>query len=265
MQDFFTELGSGKWVRAAAVAVLALLALFLLLISIDKLQNLGRDTIYPVKTITVMGEGEATVVPDIARITFTVQETAGSVSVAQDEATARTNNALAAMKEQGIEEKDLKTLGYNVYPQYDYNQTCYTGGICPPAGTPTITGYQVSQTVEVKVRDTAKVGAVLEALGSLGVQNISGPEFTLDDSDAATQEARAAAITDAREKAKVLAKNLGVRLGKVVSFYEESGAYPMYDSYGKGGAEMQASRVAPSLPTGESQTTIRVNVTYEIR
>jgi uncharacterized protein YggE len=264
MQDFINELGSTKWIRVAAVAALALLALFLLLISIDKLQNLGKDTVYPTKTITVIGEGEATVVPDIARITFTVQETAATVAAAQTAATNRTNQALEAMKAQGVEEKDLKTLGYNVYPQYDYGERCMNG-VCT-SGTPTITGYQVSQTVEVKVRNTDGVGAVLESLGSLGVQNISGPEFTLDDSDAATDEARAAAIADAREKAKILAKNLGVRLGKVVSFYEDQGAYPYDGYYGKGGTMMEAAaQSAPSLPTGESQTKIRVNITYEIR
>lgn len=263
MQDFLNELGSSRGVRIAIVATLALLAIFLFLISVDKLKNLGRDLTYPTKTITVQGEGEATIVPDIARVTFTVQETANTVAAAQDAATTRTNDALAAMRDLGVEEKDLKTLGYNVYPQYEY-PACGPNGICPPQN-PTITGYQVSQTVEVKVRDTNQVGGVLEALGRLGVQNISGPEFTLDDDDAATQEARAAAIADAREKAKILAKNLGVRLGPVVSFYEETGGYPGYDmGYGKGGAVMEA-RVAPSLPTGESQTVIRVNVTYEIR
>jgi uncharacterized protein len=264
MNNFVNEIGSNKTIRAVAVVTLGLLALFLLVVTLDTLDGVGRADTYPVKTITVSGEGEASVVPDIARVTFTVQETAGDVATAQAEATERTNNSLEAMKAQGIEEKDLKTLGYNVYPQYD-NQVCYPGMPCA-AGAPQITGYQVSQTVEVKIRDTAKVGSVLQALGDLGVQNISGPDFTLDDDDAARNEAREAAIEDAREKAKALAKSLHVRLGNVVSFYEESGAYPMYDSYAKGGTMMEGrAQNAPTLPSGETETTVRVNITYEIR
>ncbi|MBU0750016.1 SIMPL domain-containing protein [Patescibacteria group bacterium] len=137
--------------------------------------------------------------------------------------------------------------------------------ICP-RNAPRIVGYQVTQTVQVKIRDTAKVGEVLQALGDLGVQNISGPDFSQDDAEAGKDEARSAAIEDARAKAKVLAKDLGVHLGKVVSFYEDQGAYPMYEGYAaKGGAMMDMGQSAPALPVGENETKVIVNVTYEIR
>ena len=140
---------------------------------------------------------------------------------------------------------------------------------CPPVtSSPKIIGYEVSQSIQVKVRDTAKAGQVLEGLGSLGVQNISGPNFTVDDEDAVRAAAREEAIKEAREKAKVLAKQLGVSLGKVTSFYENEGGYPMY-GYGKGGAAMESdirvSAVAPTLPMGENETNVSVTVTYEIR
>lgn len=265
MNDLLTDITSNKGIRLALTAALGLLALFLLALTINAFSTLGQSEYPAMNTISVTGEGETTVVPDIARITFTVQETAPSVAAAQEVATNRTNEALEAMREQGVEEKDLKTLNYNVYPQYDYGQPCYSGMVCPTRA-PSISGYQVSQSVEVKVRETENVGQVLEALGTLGVQNISGPEFGLDDEDAGRAEARAEAIADAREKAKQLAKDLGVRLGTVVSYYEESG-YPgpmYYDGYGKGGAMMETAQSAPSVPTGENESVVRVNVTFEI-
>ncbi len=264
MNDFFNEMASTKWIKIAGVAALGLLALFLLAITIDTVKGYDDNSQYPAKTISVTGTGEATVIPDTARVTFTVQETAADVASAQTAATNRTNEALNALGAQGVEEKDLKTLSYNVYPQYE--QVSCPNGICSPA-QPRINGYQVTQTVQVKVRDTAKVGEVLQALGDLGVQNISGPEFTMDDEDKGKDEARSAAIEDAREKAKMLARDLGVKLGKVVSFYEESSGYPspMYEGYAAKGGDMMNQATAPALPVGESETSVRVNVTYEIR
>ncbi|HEY0948440.1 MAG TPA: SIMPL domain-containing protein [Candidatus Paceibacterota bacterium] len=261
MNQFISELSSNRTARLAAVAVLILLAVFLLVSTWDK--AFGRDVSDPFNTITVEGTGSSAMVPDTARITFSVMESASEVAAAQEAATAKTDAALAALSEMGIEERDIKTLSYNVSPKYEYPQPCY-GGICPPS-SPRIVGYDVSQTVEVKVRETEKAGDVLAALGGLGVQNISGPEFVVDDETAVKSEARAEAVEEARAKAKELAKQLGVRLGKVVSFSEMAPGDPYY-GYGKGGAMMDARlESAPSLPVGENETEITVMITYEIR
>lgn len=260
MNESFLE--ATKPVRIAAVAVLGFLALFLALKSFDVLvYGVGRSDTFPPKTVMVEGKGTVTAIPNIARISFSVTESEAAVADAQAAATAKTDAALAAVEKLGIEEKDVKTLSYNVYPKYDHGTPCYTG-YCPQV-EPRIVGYEVSQTIEVKVRDTAKAGDVLQALGTVGVQNISGPNFTVDDDEAIKAEARAAAVADAKEKAKKLAKELGVSLGGVVSFYETNNQ-PYYD-YGYGGAETSMAAKAPSLPTGESETEIVVNITYEIR
>jgi len=253
--------------RIAAIAAVGLLALFLLVKTIDMLAyGVGRSDLYPSKTISVEGTGEASMIPDIAQITFSVTEKGATVSEAQDKATAKTDAALEAVRGQGVEEADVKTLGYNVYPTYEYQQPCYSG-ICPPvSSSPRITGYEVSQSIEVKVRDTAKAGSVLQSLGTVGVQNISGPNFVVDDEDNIRAEARAAAIAEAKEKAKSLAKDLGVNLGSVISFSESTGgSYPMYDSYGRGGMESAVAQSAPSLPVGENETMVTVYITYELR
>ncbi len=250
-------------VRYAAASALGILALFLLVATLDALANFGTPDSPYMNTITVEGTGEATAVPDIASIGFSVTETAVTVAEAQTKATTKTDAALAFLKGAGIEDKDVKTTGYNVYPQYESVAPCYYGDC--GVRNPLIIGYQVTQSVEVKVRDTAKAGGVLQGLGNVGVQNIYGPNFTVDDEDAARNEAREKAIAEAREKAKTLANQLGVRLGKVVSFYENNYGYPVYDSYGGKGGAMEAAQSAPSLPTGENETTVSVSITYEIK
>lgn len=263
MNESFLE--ATKWTRIAATAALSMLALFLLLLAVNELSNLGRSDNPYMNTITVEGTGTGTAIPDIATISFSVSERADTVAAAQSAATAKTDAALATVENLGIEERDVKTVAYNVYPRYENIQPCYSG-VCPPVRDPRIIGYEVSQTVQVKVRDTAKAGDVLQALGTLGVQNISGPNFTVDEDDDLKSIAREEAIENAKAKAKALADQLGVRLGKVVSFYETGPGYPMY-GYG-GGMDMRmeaAASAAPSLPTGEQETTVTVSITYEIR
>lgn len=242
---------------AAAIAVLAVYLVVLTASTINKFDD-GQYN-----TITVTGTGKGTAEPDIARITFTVQETASTVAAAQDSATKRMDAALAAVAALGVDNDDFKTVAYNVYPQYADQRPCFEVGICP-VGSPRITGYQVAQSVEVTVRDTAKAGDVLAALGDTGVQNVSGPDFRVDEDSELANEARSLAIEDARRQARQLARELDVRLGDVVSFYEE-GNYP-HTQYGMGGAMMDSAvtKSVPALPTGMQDREVRVQVTYRI-
>lgn len=259
IQDMVRKVG--KPVGYAAAAALILLSLYLLALTINAFGNLGRSENPYMNTITVEGKGTAASIPDLAVITFSVTESAVTVAEAQAAATAKTDAALAAVEGLSIEEKDVKTIAYNVYPKYE-NVVCYTG-YCGN-NNPKIIGYEVSQTVEVKVRDTAKAGDVLQGLGTLGVQNISGPNFTVDEDEDIRGAAREEAIENAKAKAKALASQLGVRLGKVISFYENQGAYPMYGYGGEMDARSEAMS-APSLPVGEQETEVSVSITYEIR
>ena len=163
--------------------------------------------------------------------------------------------------------RSIKTTDYSINPQYDYvNGVCEPGGACRP-GSQTLRGYQVTQTLEVKVRDTKKAGDLLSGVGSKGATQVSSLSFTTDDDDKLKADARAKAITDAKGKADELAKQLGVSLVRVVGFSED-GNYPVYyaktmamDSAGMGSAPSPA----PELPTGQNKITSNVSVTYEIR
>ncbi len=252
-----------KPVRYAAAAALGVLALFLLALAVSAWMNVGRSEFYPTKTITVEGTGTGTAIPNLATVSFSITEEATTVADAQGKATAKTDAALAAVSGLGIEETDVKTISYNVYPKYE-NVYC-ASGYCPEMRSPKIIGYEVSQTVEVKVRDTGKAGDVLQALGSLNVQNISGPNFTVDEDEDIKSVAREEAIAEAKAKAKTLAKELGVSLGSVVSYYENPGYMPYYGYGGEGKAmDVAVAQSAPALPTGEQETSVTVSITYEI-
>lgn len=245
------------------LVTLGFLSLFLLVATISKLDGLS-DNDLSYNTINVSGIGEVVVIPDVAVFTFSVSETSETVDTAQTLATTKINKALDALKGAGVEEKYLKTESYNIYPRYEWNQgICYMGN-CPD-GRNELVGYEVTQTTQVKVRDTKKAGEMLTMVGATGISTVSGLQFTVDDEDAAKEEARSKAIADARAKAKQLAKDLGVDLGDVVSYYEEGpGAYPMY-SYDMGmSAKMEAAPMAPQMPVGENTVVSTVTVTFEI-
>ena len=220
-------------------------------------------------SITVTGEGEVFATPDVATFSFTVEAKENDATTAQNKSSETMSAVLAYLKDAGIEEKDIKTEYYNLSPRYEYPQTTCTAWGCPPAGEPKIIGYQVSQNVTVKVRDTEKAGEIISQVGSKGAQNVSAITFTIDDEDDLMDEARELAIKDAKAKAEALAENLGVRIVRMNGFWEEQNN-PYY--YGKGGANMDMavaeSAVAPraaELPLGENTVTSRVNISYEIR
>lgn len=260
MNNFY-ELFDNGLVRIALVGVLSILALFLLAQTITTAADFGRSGIPATDTITVRGDGQAVLPPDVAHITFTVQNRAAQVADAQAATTKQTNDALAFVKKQGIADTDVKTTFYSVSPEYTYPKC--VEGYCP--GTPRVTGYVVSHGVQITVRKLEQVGDLIAGIGQLGVQNLSGPDFALEDMSAGNNAARADAIAKAKAQASELAAQLGVRLGKIVNFSETSNiGYPM--AYGMGGgASDKAAAPVPSVPTGQNTYTASVSITYEIR
>lgn len=115
------------------------------------------------------------------------------------------------------------------------------------------------------MRDLSAVGEMLGGLGKLGVQNLNGPAFALDDPTAGYTAARADAIDKAKTQATLLAKQLGVHIGKIVNFSESSGGY-IYPMYGLGASAMESKVApAPNIPSGENTYSASVSITYEIR
>jgi uncharacterized protein YggE len=250
-------------------AVLGVLALFLLMQTIKTFKEYRYvgSGVTASNTITVSGDGEVFAVPDKATFTVTVREEGDDVAAAQDKSTAKINAIIDYLKGAGVEEKDIKTQSYNVNPKYEYTQAACTNFSCPPSNQ-VLVGFEVWQTLEVKVQDPKKAGELLTGVGGKGASEVSSLSFTIEDEDELRAQAREQAIAEAKEKADALAKQLGVSVVRVVGFYEDSYGYPMPYA-ARGGVAMDAMEstkaVPPSLPTGENKITSNVNVTYEIR
>ena len=260
-----------KNIIGAILISLGFLSLFLLAKTVTEIRAYDRNNTDQQNLISVSGEGEAFAVPDIATVTFAGTGSAKTMAGAQKSLNEQIAKAMEFLKASGIAEKDIKTENYNSYPKYEYKYTddvvcgAYT---CPPRPTnQVITGYEASQTVSVKVRDTDTAGTIIDGLGKAGLSNISGPSFSIDNEDEIKAEARKNAIDDARQKARVLARDLGVRLGDITSFSESSGGQMYYakDALLSPMAVSAPASPEANLPKGENKITSSVTITWEIR
>lgn len=224
-------------------------------------------------TINVEGVAEVTAVPDIGSFRFTVEAEADDVAQAQKLSGEKINDIMGYLKEEGgVDEKDIKTTGYNAQPRYEYRrENCTTGFGCDSERV--LMGYTVTQNVQVKVRDTEKAGELIGGVGGRGATNMSGLSFEVDDLEALKEEARLLATADAKEKAERLADELDVRLGDVMNFHDGGNGYPMPsmlesrvlmmdDAYG---GDMEEKAFAPEIAVGEDTITARVTITYQIK
>ncbi len=257
-------------IQKLAKALLGLIAVLTIMFAVRLISDVRGLDDENYNTITISGEGEVFAVPDTAEISFSIRNESKTLSPAQKAVSEKIAQTLVLLKEQGIEEKDIKTQSYSSYPKYDYGNSevvCMAIGCpTPRPGTPVIVGYEVSQMITVKVKDTEKVSPVLEGLAKIGVSDMNGPNFTIGDEDALNVEARKLAIENAKQKAKILAKDLDVRLVEIVSFNEDgSTPYPMYYAKAGMGGDAVAESSAPELPKGENKITSRVTITYKIR
>src|SRR3989344_2359476 len=263
METLFTDQQKQKIIRALLIFLFAATALLAVktVKGLKEYSFIGQG-VPATNTISVFGEGEVVAIPDIATFTASITEQAPVVSDAQELTTRKVDAALAYIREQGVEEKDFKTVGYNINPHYEYRQIVCITYPCPP-GKSELTGYEVTQTIEVKVRVIANAGKLIGGLGELNVTNISGLTFDVDEKDALLRDAREEAISKAKEQAKELAKDLGVRLVRIVSYSDAGG--PIYypkamalEAYGRGGADAAPT---PEIPAGENIITSNVTIT----
>ncbi len=253
---------------AALTVLLSVGVLFMMVKTINEVKmsdSIGRDT-SAANVISVSGQGEAIAIPDTASFDVTVTEKATTVAVAQQAVTKKINAVIAELKKQGLGDGEMKTLNYSLNPTYEYDYGTCTQYGCPPRGNPKIVGYEISQTIEVSVKDLDKAPAILAKVDTLGVSNVSGLSFSVSKQKDFEKEARTKAIIEAKAKAAILAKDLGVSLGRVVSFSENNGyPYPVYYSKGLGGAMAADATPAPQVPAGESKISSQVQIVYEIR
>lgn len=212
--------------------------------------------------ISVVGSGVVSVAPDVANITIGIITESNTVNQAQEENTKKMNEIIKTLKDDfSIKNDDIRTSNYNINPRYVWREN----------SDRQITGYEVNQSLTVKVRNFDDIGGIISKAGDLGANNISGPNFVIDDPEDFKAEAREKAIEQAKKKAKVLAEQVGISLGDIVSFGENYGGYAI-DNFarstmsfdgGYGGA-MEAVEV-PQIESGTQEINVSVTITYEIR
>jgi len=208
-------------------------------------------------TIMVSGEGEATVAPDMAVISLAVVRDADTAAEALSANSAAMSEVLAALKAQGIAEKDLQTTEFSIQPKY--KQDTRTDGSYE---APVIVGYTVSNGLTVRVRDLAKLGTMIDESVKLGVNQGGGISFTNDDPEATIEAARKQAVEKAAAKAKTLTEAAGVKLGRVVEI-SENFARPMPQVYAAAPMAKMTDEAMP-IASGENLYSVTVNITYAI-
>jgi len=205
------------------------------------------------RTFSVLGEGKEVVVPNIAEIRIGVISEGLDLTTLQKENSEKMNKIINFLKEKGIDEKDIQTENYSVTPKYDYSKSPYR-----------IVGYTISQDLRVKVRDLSKIGEILSQAVNYGANNVSGPNFTVDDKEVYLEKAREKAIKNAKEKAEKIAKSAGFKLGKIISIIESSPFEPiplMLKEMGAGGPLISQPQIEP----GSQEIKVQVTITYEIK
>lgn len=207
------------------------------------------------KEISFSGEGKVVVKPDIALVSFSVNTRAGTSVEAVNQNNTKMNAVIAAVKKAGVEDKDVQTTMYNLQPVYDYTRE---GSV--------FKGYSLDQQVSVKIRNLDNINSVMDSATSAGATTVGSLSFTVDDMEKVKSEARVKAIEQAKQKAKDLAGQSGLKLGKLVNVSEGYfGGYPT-PLYGMGAANAmdKASSIAPSIQTGQSEVTVSISLTYQI-
>jgi len=204
------------------------------------------------RTISLTGSGAIKTTPDMVEISTGVTSEAPSARVALDENTESMTKVVERLKGEGIEAKDIQTTNFSVGPVYRRERD----------GTePVIVGYRVTNQVRITLRDTAKLGAILDKVVSLGANQIGSIEFGVSEPEALKDEARKLALKNATENAKVYTEAAGVGLGPILSISEQESSYQ--PRFAPAAARMEAAAPAP-IEAGTASVQVRVNVTWEL-
>jgi len=206
----------------------------------------------PEARVIVIGEGSVSVAPDHARLSGGVTTRAKTVKEATDANSKLMNAVTAALIDAGIADKDIQTSRFSIQPVYAQPQ---------PQTEPRLNGYSVSNQVSVNVRQIAKLGETLDRMVAAGATDVGNVAFLIADPSKALDQAREAAVADARRKAELYARASGLTLGGVAWITEDSSYTPPMPMAG-----LRAAAVKAAVPIAEGEETLhaRIVVGYEI-
>ncbi|TSC86641.1 MAG: hypothetical protein G01um10147_853 [Microgenomates group bacterium Gr01-1014_7] len=204
-------------------------------------------------TFDVTGEGKVIVKPDVAMVNVGVRTQSQTVDEAQTQMDSSINKVPQALKDLGVDPKDIQTTNYNINPDYDFSK-----------GSQKIKGYTASTTLSVKVRSIDKVNSIIDAATANGANEVSGVSFDIDDKTKAQNEAREKAVAEAKKKAEEASKIAGFKLGKIINYSENFGEGPGPISLRAIGA-LGAEDTKTQVELGSSEITVTVTLSYEIQ
>ena len=256
MLDFF-QIKQHRIVFSILAILVGIVLVIFIISGVMMLANKNGESGYNsnnINQISFAGEGKVYTKPDIAFVDVSVVTQGERIKDVQDANTKKMNKVINFLKSSGVDEKDIKTTNYNLYPQYTYENN----------RIPQIMGYQINQTLNIKIRDLDKVGLILEGGVDVGLNQVNSLYFGVENDEQLKEEARKIAIDDAKKKAEILASQLGIRLIKITGFSDNTVGYPvpMYDAKGYG---IGGGAGTPNIQTGQNEITVNVTITYEIK
>lgn len=209
----------------------------------------------PMRTLSVAGTGDANLEPDIAYIYIGVHTEKLTAAEAVAENTTQTETVIQAIKDFGIDAKDIRTMNFSIWPMDKYDPQ---SGIATGEKT-----YAVDNTVYVTVRKLDTLGDLLDTVIQAGANTVNNIQFDVADKDEALKAARADAVKDAQAKAQELAEASGLTLGEIQTIgFSDSVPYPVFDGRGGGGG---AAEAAVPIQPGQLTFTVVVNATYAVK
>jgi len=212
-------------------------------------------------TLSVTGNGTIRVEPDIATIQVGVRVIRPTVSEAMQETTSSINDVVEALTELGIDTLDIQSVGFNMWPQWDWNAMHFYRDVTEPI----LIGYEITHTLSVIVRDIDQVGAVFEAATAAGANQNHSLSFSVDNTDELVRQAMVLAVKDAQDRAALMAELFGVELGAPVSIHENwSGVETFWGHQpivGRMAMEMDAAG-SMTVQTGQIMIRASISVTF---
>ena len=214
------------------------------------------NSLMPTRTIAVSAEGTTTVTPDLAEGSFSVVSRGKNPTALADTNNDKMSAVIQFLKSEGLEDKDIATTAYNLSPDYKYDESTQRNYI---------TGYTLTQTVSVKMRDFKKVAEIVGGLTPLGVNQIGGINFTVEEPEKFLAIARAQALEKAEAKAAEMAAQNGLRLGEILNIGEyQAVPVPYYESV-RNYAVAAPAVTPPTIEPGTQKISDQVSITYELK
>lgn len=254
--------GHGGKIAVMIILIVAIAGICIVSIIRDRIVN------YPQWTVSVTGQGKIAYQPDVAKVTLGVQiDKVAKAEDALSQLNTKIKNVVAAIKAAGIDEADITTQNYSLYTQYDYINSVNGGG------TSVVSGYNANEQVVIKVTDIInnkdRLNKVIAEANKAGANQVIGIYFEPSNLEDLKQQAKVKAMIDAQAKAQTLASAAGVKLKRVIGWWENTIQAPgvnmgYYDGKGGMGGGSSAA-VTPTVPTGNQEIIIEESINYQIK